>query len=408
MVSQAAKLWAPTLLLLLASQHRWVSAESAEEKSPLGSHCLSEAGAVLHAPAITCEPLAPCDSEAILKSYHNLYQQCRINASSRTHERDNFLFRLNYWQGDHVFLYEMVQQAHAPVQEVLQSPLLAQQSPNLVPELQRKLLIYSIEAGRIEEALILHLTLKGQWKPKQIVDEIESGRHVNVAIVEHLLDFIRAIPVRAVRSDFYKALAPVMRRYSMATTYVTLLFAGDATGVLANEKERTDYISQQLTVFVHKMREQLRNLQFDYNLWLAERFPRYYTLYFDEIFFFSPPHWPTTEKRRLFEIAGLFKHKGHRFAAIDRFLTFVHQYDSRNRANLERDVPTLARELERLRQTIAQTGNDKQELDRLKKLEEKFVNKKERWNRHNHRSYLHIIKSKGKFGADKMEMERMG
>uniref|UniRef100_A0A240PKQ2 Uncharacterized protein n=1 Tax=Anopheles christyi TaxID=43041 RepID=A0A240PKQ2_9DIPT len=403
MVSQAARLW--VTVVLLSSLYR-CPASGEQTNSPSKRLCLSEAGAILAAPPITCQPLSACDGEAILKSYLNLFQQCRINASERANERDNFQNRLNYWQSDHVFLFELVEQAHEPHKLILESEQLANNSAAVVPELQRKLLIYSIEAGRIEDALILHLTLKGQWKPNQIVEAIEDDHIVNEAIVEHLLEFIRALPVKRVRADFYKAVALLIRRHQLASKYVTLIFAGDATGVFSTQKERDDHISQPLTVLIHLLRQQLRNLKFEYNLWLADNFPHYYTFYIENIFFFPPELWQKIEKRRLFEISGMFKAKGHRFAAIERFLKFTHQYDARNRANLEKNLPTLARETEQLRKTIEQTGNDSKELARVKKLEESFVNKEQRWNRHNHRSYLHIIKLKGKFGANKMEMER--
>ena len=78
------------------------------------------------------------------------------------------------------------------------------------------------------------------------------------------------------------------------------------------------------------------------------------------------------------------------------------------KAHLEEILPTLALETEKLRRTVEQTGKSSAELVRLKKLEEKFVSKKDRWNTNTYRTYLHMIKTKGKFGQHRMEMERKG
>nr|XP_040240385.2 uncharacterized protein LOC120960950 [Anopheles coluzzii] len=401
MGSVAVRLW--TVLLLLTTA-------ASGQQTPEQSACVSHAGAILTAPLIHCHPLKACDGEAILKPYLALYQQCRINASERANLRDNFLFRLNHWHDDHPFLLETVAKAYEPFKAALESEQDAHRSLRLVPELQRKQLIYSIEAGRLEDAHILHMTLKGQWKPDQIVSAIQDGYHVNPTIMEHLLEFVRAIPVRKERAAYYKAIGPVIRNFKLTLTYVTLLFAGDATGVFDTRKDRDDYISQPLTVFVHMLRWQLANLEFEFHLSLAERFPRYYSLHIEQIFFFAPPHWQKAEKRRLFEIASLFKAKGHRFAAIEQLLKWAHQYAPTRggKAHLEEILPTLALETEKLRRTVEQTGKSSAELVRLKKLEEKFVSKKDRWNTNTYRTYLHMIKTKGKFGQHRMEMERKG
>uniref|UniRef100_A0A182M3M0 Uncharacterized protein n=1 Tax=Anopheles culicifacies TaxID=139723 RepID=A0A182M3M0_9DIPT len=407
MVPQVARLWAT--VLLLASLHKCDTAVASGQPSPTKSLCLSEAGAIFNAPAIQCQPLVACNKEEIMKSYHQLHENCHINATERLNLREHFLYRINYWQGDHEFLYSSIEKAHEPHQLVLDAVNLMQRRANLIPELNRKLLIYSIEAGRIEDALLLHLTLQDRWTPKQIVDAIETHPEYRVteAVVLHLLEFARGLPLKSTRADLYKALMPVMRRHSHLSSYVTLLYAGDATALFTAPNDKKEYVADPYTIVLHSLRNQLRKLQFDYHVWIANKYPRYYTMFLTDIYFFNPEFWKTVEKRRLVEITGMLNAKGHRFQVIEQFLKFAKQYDNRDKYNLEKWLPTLALEVDKLTQLVKQTGNHKNELDRLKKIRESFkityYDDRQMYN-----TYLNTIKNYGKFGKRYMPMEKNG
>uniref|UniRef100_A0A2C9H4C9 Uncharacterized protein n=1 Tax=Anopheles maculatus TaxID=74869 RepID=A0A2C9H4C9_9DIPT len=406
MVSPVARLWA--MVLLLAALHKCDQAAVSERPpTPASSSCLFEAGAVFGAPPITCQPLVACNGEQILKTYLKINENCRIKASARLHEREHFMARLNYWQDDHAFLYGTIVKAHASHQIVLDMERQVEVSTKLVDELNRKLFIYSIEAGRIEDALLLYVTAKDQWKPQQILDEMQRNPSgVNEVLALHMLEFVRALPIKSLRVEMYKAIMAFLRRNNLNSTYVSLLYAGDVIACFTTEKDKKDYLSLPYGVLLHALRNQLRNLEFDFNVWLANKYPRYYTQFLTEIFFFSPAHWPKIEKRRLFEIASLFKAKGHRFQVIEQFLKFAKQYDSRNVAKLVETLPTLALEVDKLRRTVEQTGNHKKEVDQIKSLQDRF--KMTVWNRRNHRAYLHIIQTEGKFGKKYKELESKG
>uniref|UniRef100_A0A1I8JUD9 Salivary gland protein 1-like n=1 Tax=Anopheles funestus TaxID=62324 RepID=A0A1I8JUD9_ANOFN len=406
MVSQVVKLWAA--VLLLASLHKCDNAVVSENPSPAKSSCLSEVGAILDAPPIQCKPLVACNREKVLKSYYQLYENCRINASMRLSEREHFLFRINYWQGDHQFLYGLIEKAHESHQHVLDAEYLSHRGPKMIPELNLKLLIYSIEAGRIEDALLLYLTMKNPWTPQQLVKVIvEHPNSVSEVAVLHLLEFARGLPLKSTRADLYKALVPVLGRHELYTSYVLLLYAGDAAAVFTSPKEKADYITNAVFMLFHNLRKELRNLQFDFNVWLANKYPRYYTLYLDDIYTFPHELWDKIEKRRLFEIASMFNAKGHRFQVIEKFLKYVKIYDNRNVYKRNEILPTLALEVDKLESTVKQTGYSKQELDRITKIQDGF-----KIITHDHkqiyRIYLNNIKVNGKLGKQRLEMQKHG
>ncbi|XP_053662462.1 uncharacterized protein LOC128711603 [Anopheles marshallii] len=406
MVPQVARLWATALLL--ATLHKCDNAAVSVQQSPAKSSCLAMAGAIFDAPPIQCQPLVACSSEEITQRYLALHEKCRVNATQRHGEREHFLFRINYWQGDHEFLYGLVEKAHQPHPLVLDAEQLAQRGASVTPDLNRKLFIYSIEAGRIEDALLLYLTMENQWTMQQIMEAIENHPvyKVTEAVVLHLLEFARGLPLKRTRVEFYKALVPVMRRYKHLSSYVTLLYAGDALPLFSVAKEKKEFVSDPLTIIVHRLRSGLRHLKFDYNVWIANKYPRYYTLFLEDIFFIPQQLWPKLEKRRLFEITSLYHAKGHRFQALTMFLKHV-KFDSRDKNAVRSYLPTLALQVDNLLLKVKQTGNHKHELDRVQKLQDGF-----QFGYYNHKNiyrfYLNDIKVNGKFGKQNMELEKKG
>ncbi|XP_052901136.1 uncharacterized protein LOC128307374 [Anopheles moucheti] len=408
MVPQVAKLWAT--VLLLATLHNCASAEVSVQQSPGKSSCLSNAGAIFDAPPIQCRPLVACNSEAMTQSYFAHYQRCRANETARLGEREQFLFRINYWQGDHVFLYGLLEKAHEPHQLVVDAEHLTQRGTGVIPDLNRKLLIYSIEAGRIEDALLLYLTTKNQWTMQQIVDAI--GNHPDFKVTEavglHMVQFARGLPLKSSRVEFYKALVPLVRRHKLSSSYVTLLYAADAVGLYTEENKgvKKEFVTDPLTVIIHRLRKELQNLQFDYNVWIANTYPRYYTFFQETIFSFAEEVWKKLEKRRLFEITSMFHAKGHRFTAIGQFQKYA-RFDQRDKHALQTYLPTLALELDKLMLKVQQTGNHKHELDRIQILKNNFrIGYYER--KDIYHTYINTIKSNGKFGKRRMEMEKIG
>uniref|UniRef100_A0A182Y7N5 Uncharacterized protein n=1 Tax=Anopheles stephensi TaxID=30069 RepID=A0A182Y7N5_ANOST len=404
MGSQVARLWAAVLLLaaLYSCEEAAVSV-----RPPTVNSCLFEAGAIFDAPPITCRPLVACDGEQILKAYLKINEACRIKASERLQAREYFLYRVNYWQDDHAFLFSNVIESHANHMVVQDAERLMQLPAKLVDELNLKLLIYSIESGRTQDALLLYTTMKHQWKPSQLLDEIERNPSgVNEVLVLHVLDFARALPIKTVRVELYKALVGVLRRHRLNGSYASLVYAGDVVAIFTAQKDKDTYLSAPYGVVLHRLRNELRQLQLDFNVWVANKFPRHYTQFLAEIFFFVPQTWSAIDRRRLFEIASMFKAKGHRFQVIEVFLKYAKQYDSRNVAKLVETLPTLALEVDNLRRTVEQTGNHKNEVDRIKAIQDRFSTTS--WNRRNYRAYLHIMRTQGKFGKKYLAMESKG
>ncbi|XP_050070133.1 uncharacterized protein LOC126558205 [Anopheles maculipalpis] len=406
MVSQVATLWAA--VLLLASMHNCDEPAVSERSPTLAKNsCLSEAGAILEAPPIPCQPLVACNGEQIEKAYVKVHETCRIKATQRLNEREYFHARIDYWQGDHVFLFDNIVKSHASHTLMFDAERITQVPTKLIEELNLKLLIYSIEAGRIQDALLLYVTLKDDWKAERILDEIQTNPSgVNEVIVLHVLEFARALPVKNVRVELYKALVVFLRRNNLNSSYVSLLYAADSLAVFTTEKDKKDYFTPPYEAVLKVLRSQLQKQELDFNVWIANKYPPYYTHFITEIFTIDSKTWQTIDKRRLFEIAGMFKAKGHRFQVIEQFLKYAKDYDSRNVSNLVKMMPTLAVEVDNLRRTVEQTGNHKNEVDKIKTLQGLF--KTTFWNRRQYRTYLHIMKTEGKFGKKYIELQSKG
>lgn len=106
-------------------------------------------------------------------------------------------------------------------------------------ELRTRVLVTAIEAGRTTEALTQYLML-GAWdRCQDIVDRIyqNSGRHRKN--IENLLGFIRALPAREERLEFYHHLKKRMVEHKDYESYLGAMFAQDARHVVFDVDGKT-------------------------------------------------------------------------------------------------------------------------------------------------------------------------
>uniref|UniRef100_A0A182MDS6 Uncharacterized protein n=1 Tax=Anopheles culicifacies TaxID=139723 RepID=A0A182MDS6_9DIPT len=119
----------------------------------------------------------------------------------------------------------------AGLPKLLKSPLFNNSNAEIV-ELRTRVLVTAIEAGRTAEALTQYLML-GAWDRFQdIVDQIYQNSRRHPQHIENLLAFIRALPARQERLDFYHYLKKRMVEHKDYESYLGAMFAQDARHVV--------------------------------------------------------------------------------------------------------------------------------------------------------------------------------
>ncbi|XP_053678707.1 uncharacterized protein LOC128729082 [Anopheles nili] len=404
MVRFIARLWANALLLITLCNGEDGKAVTAPAKT--GNSCLSAAGVVFNLPPVVCRPMASCDQKALLKHYSELHSKCRIDSSERLKDRELFLFRANYWVDDHKFLFELIQNWHQQHSLVLDAEQMIRRTARLGQELRRKLYIYSIEAGRIEDALMLHVTLANHWTAQQIIDAIATNPNINEVVCVHLLEFARSIPVKTYRAELYKAMKPLLVKHNLINTYVVLLYSADAASVLTTPSDKDEYVVKIVGKIVSRLRDLLIEVNFEENLWIAEQYPDYYSYHIATITTFNRQQWHAMIKRRFFEFANMLRPKNLRFHILETSIAHIEMYEKNREKRQLMLLPVLAKEVDRLRSFVMQTGKHKHELQRLEKLEKRFNMGKSK--NPNYQTYLNHFKVNGKMGKKHKELERLG
>ncbi|XP_053667921.1 uncharacterized protein LOC128718308 [Anopheles marshallii] len=106
-------------------------------------------------------------------------------------------------------------------------------------ELRTRVLVAAIEAGRTSEALTQYLIL-GAWDQWQtIVDRIYQNKRRHPKHIENLLSFIRTLPAREERLEFYHYLKKHMVEKKDYGSYLGAMFAQDASHVVFDADGKT-------------------------------------------------------------------------------------------------------------------------------------------------------------------------
>ncbi|XP_050075233.1 uncharacterized protein LOC126562706 [Anopheles maculipalpis] len=106
-------------------------------------------------------------------------------------------------------------------------------------ELRTRVLVAAIEAGRVPDALAQYFIL-GAWAQwEEIVDRIYKNPNPNPRHIENLLGFIRAVPGKGDRLDFYHQLKKHMVEKKEYESYLGAMFAQDARHVVFDTDGKT-------------------------------------------------------------------------------------------------------------------------------------------------------------------------
>uniref|UniRef100_A0A182QWI9 Uncharacterized protein n=1 Tax=Anopheles farauti TaxID=69004 RepID=A0A182QWI9_9DIPT len=367
--------------------------------------CLAGAGAILKVPTVRCaEPLVACTTHR--ESFIELINQCHADETERIANRESFLFRAKYWQGDHVYLFEELQKAFDRNVLALEAQQSIERNRLLERELRRKLLVYSIEAGRTEDALTLYISEPDQPTPKQLIQDIGTNGKLHEVALEHLLLFVRALPLDKVRKELYRELLPILNRHPLKYSHVAILYACDANSLFPEKDEKKRHIMDVVGRAVEPYQTMLFETQYDENVWLGRHYPVCYRFYLPLIVGYTAADtWNRMEKRRFFEFANLLPNREQRFYVLEESMKLFEENDNKANRNWEL-LPTLAREVDRLEFSVKQGGNNKEELARIQKLRDRFG--MNTWFGPRYYHYLKHYRDEGKFGKANYHIERLG
>uniref|UniRef100_A0A182Q888 Uncharacterized protein n=1 Tax=Anopheles farauti TaxID=69004 RepID=A0A182Q888_9DIPT len=128
-----------------------------------------------------------------------------------------------------------IQQNYKQVSQILPTKNILTEldaSRRVVAELRSQVLVAAIEADRIQDAFKQYMIL-GAWSNwKSIVDRIFENPRRKWRHIENLLGFIRILPSRQERTEYYRYLKPKMVPKKDYESYVGLMFAIDARNVV--------------------------------------------------------------------------------------------------------------------------------------------------------------------------------
>uniref|UniRef100_A0A182SZ78 Uncharacterized protein n=1 Tax=Anopheles maculatus TaxID=74869 RepID=A0A182SZ78_9DIPT len=213
-------------------------------------------------------------------------------------------------------------------------------------QLQRELLLTSMESNRMQRALMLHSMLVNS-SLTEMMQESYKYHGGNSRMVARMLKFARKIPAADERVEVYKQLAQLLKSNNQNDRYPAIIFSQDAKQL--EERYKPDQAEYQDKV-VARWQAQLLVGNFHEVLMFAQDFPEYYARVEKDLYaalknqwsvdafnrmIYLPTSLPTAEQR-----VGAFR------AVVDSLL--ANQTKQRNDAFLMR----LANELTKLEATL--------------------------------------------------------
>uniref|UniRef100_A0A182YQ38 Uncharacterized protein n=1 Tax=Anopheles stephensi TaxID=30069 RepID=A0A182YQ38_ANOST len=166
-------------------------------------------------------------------------------------------------------------------------------SKNELDELRTRVLIAAIEAGRTPDALAQYFIL-GAWdRWQEIVEQIYQHPQRHPQHVENLLGFIRSVPGREDRLEFYHLLKKYMVEKKDYESYLGVMFAQDARQVVFDTDGKTALNDSDVAALYTTMvdgaarffRRALLTGQERYDLILLDRnYPELFDIVFEPMF----------------------------------------------------------------------------------------------------------------------------
>lgn len=230
-------------------------------------------------------------------------------------------------------------------------------------QLQRELMLTSMESDHMQRALMLHSILVNS-SLQDMMQESYGYHGNNSRMVARMLKFVRLLPSAAERVEMYKQLAGLLKSNKQDERYPAVIFASDV-------KELKDRSPSDAAQFESKVLErwqaQLLGGNFNEVLMFAQDYPDYYAHVEQDLYAALKKQWSVPALTRMIPLPNILPVAAQRVAALRAILEALleHQAEQRNDAYLMR----LAHEMTKLEASLeSDNAEPRKSLEDVKKL----------------------------------------
>ncbi|KFB38833.1 SG1B-like salivary protein [Anopheles sinensis] len=334
------------------------AASQTQEKKSKDYFCILKEQAFSKQPPVVCQPLEACDPAPLLNHYDNVQKECQVSSSKRRDDKAGFLFQLDYWHGDLLFLFDVLKNRTLEYATLFgDAERIGKVDEKTEFELKRKHFVYSIEAGRLQDALLVYLTMPTQMTPNEIVTVINGNPKVNEAVLLNFLYFVRAIPEEAQRLEFYKAFKPVLYKHNLHKTYMALLYSIEVFPSVEKTKDFQEYYTDVSTPVIVQFKELMFQNQYTKIFWFEKHFPDYFALVIPSLTVFSRNEWTKRlDQKQLYAQVNFLESLSHRITMYQRIIdnTIIHGIgkDSKTDKEAQEMLRSFANQVDKLESAL--------------------------------------------------------
>ncbi|XP_058126864.1 uncharacterized protein LOC131268645 [Anopheles coustani] len=367
--------------------------------------CILKEQASSKQPPGVCNPLEPCDAAPLLQHYDDVRKECLASASKRSAQNAGLLFQLNYWHGELLFFFDLLKKYTSEnASLVVDAEREDKVNVQVEVELERQHLVYSIEAGRLEDALLAHLKMPTQMTPKEIVTVIAGNPKIDEAVLLNFLHFVRAIPEEAQRLQFYKAFKPVLYKHDLQKNYMALLYSVEVFPLVSVTNDYKEFYTDVVTPLIVKWKEQMFQNWYLEIFWAEKHFPDYFDFAIASFTTFSRNEWTKRlDQKELYAQVNYLDRLSNRVTMYERIIdnTLIHGIgkDSKTDREAQNMLRSFANQVDRLETALVKNGKDQQLMMRLKAIQDSFARLHKRRGRGhwNYKLYLRNFKLEGRY-----------
>ncbi|XP_050070167.1 uncharacterized protein LOC126558236 [Anopheles maculipalpis] len=213
-------------------------------------------------------------------------------------------------------------------------------------QLQRELLLTSMESNRMQRALLLHSLLVNVSLP-EMMQESYKYHGGNSRMVARMLKFARKLPLADERVEVYKELAQLMKSNNHNDRFPAIIFSNDVKEL--QDRYKPDHAEYEGKV-VARWQAQLLAGNFNEALMFAKDYPEYYARIEKDLYSVLKNQWSVDAFNRMIYLPNNLPNAGQRVRAFRSVLDslLANQTKQRNDAFLMR----LANELTKLESTL--------------------------------------------------------
>uniref|UniRef100_A0A182M655 Uncharacterized protein n=1 Tax=Anopheles culicifacies TaxID=139723 RepID=A0A182M655_9DIPT len=230
-------------------------------------------------------------------------------------------------------------------------------------QLQRELMLTSMESDHMQRALMLHSILVNSSLQDMMQESYRYHGH-NSRMVARMLKFVRLLPAAEERVEMYKQLAGLLKSNKQDECYPAVIFASD----VAELKDRYPSESGQFASKVlERWQAQLLAGNFNEVLMFAQDYPDYFAHVEQDLYAALKKQWSVQALSRMVSLPNMLPAAAQRVAAFRATLEALlqHQAEQRNDAYLMR----LAHEMTKLEATLeSDNAETRKALEDVKKL----------------------------------------